>query len=104
MPPAEPTIPWTFKAACSGAMSLTPLALMVPTVIVLAEAPKSMRPTKVLVVPTLEDVAVTPLEPIVNTPVEPNPVVETVEKDCTVGFPVPPILLRTKPACVLSPK
>ena len=81
---------------------MTPLTLIGATSIVLAEAPKSTRPSMVLVVVTFSDVATMPPAPMVSTPREPRPVLLLVAKVRTVG--VPPRLLNFRPATVLLSK
>ena len=81
---------------------MAPLMSKAPTLIVLAVAPKSTRPSMKAVVPTLAEVTVMPAEPIVRTPVALEiPAVLNVR---TIGLPVPPRLLKIRPAWVLLPK
>ena len=100
-PPAEPTMPCRTKPAWSGETSVAPLMSKAPTSIVLVVAPKSTRPSMVAVVPTLAEVTVTP--PVrVRTPRAPAR--EVVLNVRTKGVPVPPRLLKIRPAWVLLPK
>ena len=80
---------------------MAPLMSKAPTSIVLVVAPKSTRPSMVAVVPTLAEVTVTP--PVrVRTPRAPAR--EVVLNVRTKGVPVPPRLLKIRPAWVLLPK
>ena len=101
-PPVEPTTACRVKPARSGSTSVAPLTLIAATSIVLADAPKSTRPSMMLAVVTFSDVAMMPPAPIVRMPREPRPVALFVAKVRTIG--VPPRLLNFKPARVLSPK
>ena len=97
-------MPCSCRPAISGETA-TPFAAIGATSMVLAVAPKSRRPTTIVALVILEDVATMPEEPMDRTPDAPVPAAVAVLKVLTCRLPEPPpILLRTKPAKVLSPK
>ncbi len=75
------------------------------TLIVLAVVPKSTLPSMVAVVPTLAEVATIPASPMVSTPLAPARLAGAALLNVrTRGVPVPPRLLKTRPAWVLLSK
>ncbi len=103
-PPALPTMPCTCNPGVRGEIA-TPLAATGATSTVAAVAPKSRRPTTMVALAMLEDVATMPADPMVKTPMAPLPAVVAVLKVLICKLPEPPpLLLRTSPAKVLSPK